>query len=300
MTRIERIKTDLISANPLNPRHPRAICYICPVKNKQKVFRWIKIVIICYCLIGTALYYLQDKLLLRPTPLAADTVYQFTQPFTETNIELDADTKLNLVQFTVPDSLRKGVVIYFHGNRENISRYAKFTEVFTRNHYEVWMPDYPGFGKSTGAFTEKILYNEAMQVYKMARTKYQPSQIIIYGKSFGTGIAAQLASVRDCKKLILETPYYSLTSLVRLVAFIYPVNMLLHYKMRTHEYLTKVTAPLSIFHGTDDGVIPHFNAARLQKLLKPSDEFITVENGTHTNLYSFPLVQKKLDSLLQD
>jgi alpha-beta hydrolase superfamily lysophospholipase len=271
-----------------------------PVKNKQKVFRWIKLVIICYCLIGTALYYLQDKLLLRPKQLAADSVYPFTQPFTETNIELDADTKLNIVQFTVPDSLKKGVVIYFHGNRENIGRYAKFAEVFTRNHYEVWMPDYPGFGKSTGTFTEKTVYDEAMQVYKMARSKYQPNQIIIYGKSMGTGIAAQLASVRDCKNLILETPYYSLTSLVRLVAFIYPVDLLLHYKMPTHDYLTKVTAPVSIFHGTDDGVVPYFNAARLKNVLKSTDEFITVEEGAHTNLYGFPLVQKKLDSLLQN
>lgn len=268
-------------------------------KNKR-FFRITKIVIVIYCLVGTAFYYLQEKLIFHPKVMAADSSYHFTQPFTEANIDLDRETHFNIVQFTVPDSVKKGIVLYFHGNRENVSHYAAFAVNFTRNHYEVWMPDYPGFGKSTGVISEAGLYEEALQVYKLARARYKPEQIIIYGKSLGTGIAAQLASVRDCKKLILETPYYSFTSLTRIVFWMYPVDLLLHYKMRTYEYLTKVTAPLSIFHGTNDGVIPYFNAARLKSVLKPRDEFITIEGGSHNDLNGFPLMQQKLDSLLRN
>ncbi|MEO7532051.1 MAG: alpha/beta fold hydrolase [Sediminibacterium sp.] len=268
------------------------------MKNKQKIFRWVKIIIAFYCLLGTALYYLQDKILFQPKPLNFDSSYHFTQPFREANIELDAQTNINIVEFSTTDSLKKGLVLYFHGNKENINHYAQFAPNFTRNNYEVWMPDYPGFGKSTGTFSEKILYDEALQVYKLARTKYRPDQIIIYGKSLGTGIAAQLASMRDCKRLILETPYYSFTSLVRLACWMYPVDMLLHYKVPTHDYLTKVTAPITIFQGTDDWVVPYFNSKRLQPFLKPTDEFIAIDGGSHNNLYTFPLVPKKLDSLL--
>ncbi len=268
--------------------------------TKKKIFRWIKIVIVLYCLIGTALFYLQDTLLFHPVPLSANSTYHFAQPFSETNIKYDANTQFNVVQFTLPDSVRKGIVLYFHGNRENINHYASFANNFTRNHYEVWMPDYPGFGKSTGIFSEKVLYDEALQVYKMARIKYKPEQIVIYGKSMGTGIAAELASVRDCKKLILETPYYSFTSLLRIPFFMYPVELLSHYKVPTYQYLQKVTAPITIFHGTSDGVIPFFNAQRLKDYLKPGDEFITIEGGTHTNLNTFSLMQAKLDSLLQN
>jgi alpha-beta hydrolase superfamily lysophospholipase len=268
------------------------------VKNKRNVFRWINVFIMGYCLIGITLYYLQNTILFHPKQIHADSTWHFAQPFTETNIKLDAKTTFNIVQFIVPDSLQKGVVLYFHGNRENISRYARFAPGFIRNNYEVWIPDYPGFGKSTGEFSEQVLYDEALQVYKLARAKYSPNQIIIYGKSLGSGIAAQLASVRDCKKLILETPYYSFTSLVRLVCWMYPIDLLLRYKMPTHEYLTKVAAPVSIFQGTKDGVVPYFNASRLKPLLKPTDEFITIEGGSHNNLNNFPLLQKKLDSLL--
>lgn len=257
-------------------------------------------ILVVYCLTGIVFYYLQEKLLFQSKQLSSDSQFHFTQPFTETDLEWNAQTKFNVVKFTVPDSLRKGMVLYFHGNKENVNHYADAAINFTRNGYEVWMPDYPGYGKSTGKLSEQLLYDEALQVYKMARTKYKPTEIILYGRSIGSGIAAQLASIRDCKRLILETPYYSVSSLTRLVFFLYPVDMLLHYKFPTHEYLTKVTAPVSFFHGTSDVVIPYFNAKRLKQNLKPSDEFITIDGGSHNNLTTFPLMQRKLDSLLQN
>lgn len=269
------------------------------MKNKQRIFRWVKIAIAIYAILGIALYYLQEKLLFHPVAIHADSSYHFLQPFTEANILLDKETRFNIVQFPPADTPAKGIVLYFHGNRENVNRYAGFAKKFTGKGYEVWMPDYPGFGKSTGKLTEAILYEEALHTYKLARVKYQPEQIILYGKSMGTGIAAELASIRDCKQLILETPYYSLSSVTRLLCWMYPVNQLLHFKMPTNEYLPNVTAPITIFHGTSDGVIPYFNAKRLQAVLKPGDHFITIEGGSHTDLNRFPLTQQKLDSLLQ-
>lgn len=270
------------------------------MKKKNKIYRWIKIIIIVYCLTGILLYYLQEKLLFHPVPLPADSTYHFTQPFSETNITVDAQTTYHIVRFTVSDSVKKGVVLYFHGNRENVNHYAEFAINFTRNGYEVWMPDYPGFGKSTGTLSEQIMYDEALQVYKLARTKFNPEQIIIYGRSLGSGIAAQLAAVRDCKKLILETPYYSGASMLRPLFWMYPLNLLLHYKLPTYQYLPKVTAPISIFHGTDDGVISYRNAIRLKETFKAGDEFITIQGGSHNDLNSFPLMQQKLDSLLRN
>ncbi len=248
---------------------------------------------------GIAFYYLQEKIFFHPKALAHNASFNFKQPLVEKTIAVDAGTSYHLVQFTVHDTIRKGIVLYFHGNKENVNHYADRANQFTQNHYEVWMPDYPGFGKSTGNLSEKGLYEEALQIYKLARIQYPPSQIIIYGRSIGTGIAAQLASVRDCKKLLLETPYYSFTSLIRLVAWMYPLDMILQYKFPTHEYLAKVTAPVSIFHGTGDRLIPYFNASRLKNKLKSGDEFITIEKGSHNDLDKFPLMQKKLDSLLQ-
>ncbi len=71
-----------------------------------------------------------------------------------------------------------------------------------------------------------------------------------------------------------------------------------NYKIPVYLFLQDVNYPVTIFHGTDDGVIPYRNAARLKKILKPADEFITIENGTHHNLGNFDQYRQKLDSLL--
>jgi pimeloyl-ACP methyl ester carboxylesterase len=72
----------------------------------------------------------------------------------------------------------------------------------------------------------------------------------------------------------------------------------LHFKFPSNENLLKVTAPITIFHGTDDGVTPYRNAVQLKAVLKPVDEFITIEKGSHKDLNNFLLMQQKMDSLL--
>ena len=266
--------------------------------SRKKIYRWLKIIVLLYCLIGIALFYLQERFLFHPEKFSNAYVYHFKVPFEEINIPFNSTDTINLVKFLPADSVRRGVVVYYHGNKENIERYAKFACNFTKHGYEVWMEDYPGFGKSTGERTEKKLLEQGLQIQKMAASKYGGDSIIIYGKSFGTGIASYVASESNNKRLILETPYYSIPSLFSYYAPIYPTGKMSIYKVPTYQFLADVKFPISIFHGNDDGVIPYRNASRLKAVLKPTDEFVTIDKGTHHNLNDFPLFQHKLDSLL--
>src|SRR4051794_7409704 len=241
------------------------------VSTRKKLFRWLKVVVIVYCCIGIAIYYLQDAFLLHPIKVPQNEQYSSEIPFKEVNIAYDKDININIVQFSSATSTPKGVILYFHGNKNNIKRYERFVPNLTKHGYEVWMIDYPGFGKSTGNFSEALVYEWSLLMYKLARKKYTPDSIIIYGKSLGSGIGTQLASVRDCKMLILETPYYSMTSLAGTYLWMYPTHWIIRYKIPTGEYLKKVTAPVIFFHGTDDGVIPYSNAVRLKTVMKKGD-----------------------------
>ena len=246
-----------------------------------------------------ALYLFQDALLFHPQKLPADYKYQFHIPFNEINYPVTNEKNLSIVQFTVPDSVCKGVVLYFHGNRKNINRYAPYAINFTKNDYEVWMIDYPGFGKSTGERNEQALYDDAYRLYKMARTRFSADSIIIYGKSMGTGIASQLAASRNCKRLILETPYYSIDALAKHYFFMYPVRPMTKYAFPNYKYFEKITDPITIFHGTDDEIIPYRHSKKLMKKVTSQGELITIEKGKHNNLNDFEIFQRKLDSLLQ-
>ena len=256
--------------------------------------------VILYPIVGVLLYFFQEKIIFHPQVMQQDAAYNFKIPYTELNINL-AEHDYNIVQFHPKfsnDSTNKKLLLYFHGNMTNISHYADFAPYFTKHNYEVWMIDYPGYGKSRGRLTEKSIYRGALRLYDTALSKgYMPENIIIYGKSLGTGVASFLASQKYCRRLILETPYYSMPSLAKSYFPIYP-SIIIKYKFPVCDYIQKVKSPVSILHGTYDGTIPYSNSSQLKSLLKPKDEFITIPGGDHNNLYNFGLMKNKIDSLL--
>lgn len=261
----------------------------------KKFLKGLKIFLAIYILVGAALYFFQEKLLFHPEKLPANYRFEFSAAFKQVDVPLDNETNLSIVQFTVPDSLNKGVVLYFHGNKGNINRYAPFATHFTRNNYEVWMIDYPGFGKTTGKISVERMYSDALILYRMARSRFTTDSIIIYGKSLGTGIASQLAAIRDCRQLILETPYYSTQSLAQRLLPIYP--SLLKYELKTADYFEKIKVPVTLLHGTDDLTVPYSES---KKIIKdhPQVNLISFKDGEHNNLHTYPIFQQVIDSLL--
>jgi alpha-beta hydrolase superfamily lysophospholipase len=264
----------------------------------RKIFRWVKIVLLVYGLVGLLLYYGQEYLLFHPVKVDRSTPWKFDQPFEEVDIAFSSTDTMNLVKFFPADTVRRGVVLFFHGNRENIARYARFAPFYTRHGYEVWIHDYPGYGKSVGERNETILYRQAEQLYLMASGKYGADSIIIVGKSFGTGPAAYLASVNKARWLMLETPYYSIPDLFSCFIPIYPAEQMANYRLPVNEFLPDVQCPVTIFLGTGDWVTPYRCSRKLQSSLKPADAFITIEGGTHHNLNTYPVFRQHLDSML--
>ena len=105
---------------------------------------------------------------------------------------------INGIHFKVPNS--KGVVYYFKGNSRSIKGWGKFARDFVSKGYDFFMVDYRGFGKSRGRRTEAILYSDAQHVYKWLTKHYDEEQIIIYGRSMGSGSLRALlpGTIRGC------------------------------------------------------------------------------------------------------
>lgn len=264
-------------------------------QTKRNIRTAFKIFIFIYLLVGILLFFMQDLLLFHPTALPKTHIFSFSQPFEEVNIAVD---KRNVSVLKFPTgSIRKGIVLFFHGNMQHAEHYKEYPSFFTQNGYEIWMPDYPGFGKSTGKRTEENMYKDAVMLYDLALKIVPSDRIVIYGKSIGTGVAAYLASIHSARRLILETPYCSISALGRHYFPVYPVMPITRYVFPIYQYLKKVKAPISIFSGSDDGVIPHKQAIQLKEENKQV-ELITIAGGRHNNLSGFKLFRSKLDSLL--
>lgn len=263
-----------------------------------RLLRWTRWILAGYVGLGIVFYFFQDRLLFHPERVHADADYQIPQAHRSVAIPLDREDTLHLIDFT-PDTTtpNKGIVLYFHGNRKHIGYYAEQTTSMTRAGYRVLMIDYPGYGKSSGKLTEKKLYDWSEIVYRIAHKQVAADSILIYGKSLGTGVAVRLASIRACKQLILETPYYDLPSVAARFLPIYPTQWLMHYEFPVHRYLAQVHAPILIFHGTRDEVIGIRQAYKLQPLLKSGDRMIIVPEGKHNGLTVDPTVRAALDSI---
>ena len=268
----------------------------------------LKYALIFYVLLVALATIFQEKILFRNTKLDLNYQYQLKGNFEEIWFYPEAIVKINALYFkadstaTVGEGRRssKGLVIYFHGNADNLSRWGKYAEDFTKNGYDILIMDYRQFGKSTGEMSEKAFHADARYVYEWAKKRFPENEIIIYGRSLGTGIATRLASETNPKMLLLETPYYSLIDVGMSYLPIIPYDYLLKYKMRTDLFIGQVHCPIHLFHGTKDEVVPYQSSLKLAALInkKPSEILTTIPNGKHKNLGEFREYQVALAGLL--
>ena len=263
-------------------------------KKLRPIIFWI---LVLYLIPAVTLQMFQKKLIFHPDVLAADYKFQFDIPFEELKIRVKKDELLSAVLFKA--KAPKGIVIYFHGNARNISQYASKTPDFTNQGYDVLMMDYPTYGKSTGALQESKIYADGLLMYEIARGRFPADSIIIYGRSLGTAVATQLASIRDCRRLVLESPFYSMTDMAMRFAPIFPYSLMLEYKFPTNEFIKKVTAPVTIIHGTADRTVPIASGKKLEKLFKPGDKFIAIEGADHNNLNNYTRFHQAIANALQ-
>ncbi|MBD0328044.1 MAG: alpha/beta fold hydrolase, partial [Pyrinomonadaceae bacterium] len=170
--------------------------------------------------------------------------------------------------------------------------------LYTDLHYDVFMLDYRGYGKSEGRITgQKQFYNDVQTAYDALKKMYAEENIIVLGYSIGTGAATKIAAENNPKLLILQTPFYSLTDMMKHHYPIIPV-FLLKYRFEIHQYIRKCKMPVVIFHGNRDEVIPYHSALKLKELMKPADRFITLQGQGHNGLSSNPEYIAALQKIL--
>jgi hypothetical protein len=231
-------------------------------------------------------YLLQEKFIFLPSKLSQEYVYEFDHDFEELFIETEDGARLNALHFKQEQP--RGIIVYYHGNAGDLSRWGEITSFFLQYNYEVLVMDYRTYGKSTGKISEKALYSDAQLFYNKAKELFPEGKIIVYGRSIGTPIAAYVASRNDPKKLILETPFYDFKKLVKNKFPLVPVG-LLKYEFPTANFTDDVKCRIVIIHGTDDGIVPFEMATLLYKTM-PEEErnFVTVKGGKHNDLITFP------------
>ncbi len=252
--------------------------------NILRLLKKISLWLICLACIGYIIvcgffYSIQQKVLFGPTKLPAN--YQFTFPgkFTERKIVVASGITLDALLFKADSS--KGVVLYLHGNGGALDTWGSIAELYTSSGYDVFLPDYRGYGKSEGKInSQQQFFDDVQACYNDLLTMYPENKIIVQGYSIGTCPAAMLAAHNHPKLLILQAPYYSMVDMMKKEYSFLP-SFLLKYPLNTDEYVKVVKAPIIIFHGDADRVIYCGSSLKLQKDLKPGDSLIILKGQGH-------------------
>ncbi len=247
-----------------------------------------------YLFLMAVMYFFQERLIFFPEKLSENHSFTFPVPFEEVWIQSEG-VRLHSLRFTKPEP--KGVILFFHGNAGSLDSWGGLYQDFQRFPYDLWILDYRGYGKSGGEIrSEAALHQDAQAFYAAARARYKGKELIIYGRSIGTGIAAKLAAEHPPKLLFLETPYYSFPKLVQSIYPFVP-SFLVKYKLETHRYVQNQDYPIHLFHGDQDALIPHDCAKDLEAIAS-NITLHTIEGAGHNNISAFTGYHQQLNTIL--
>lgn len=246
------------------------------------------VMILILVLISMAVIYaLQDKLIFFPDKIDRQYAFPFSDSFKEVFLKAPDNAELHALHFYTKAPEAKGVILYFHGNAGSLRSWGYLATDLLLFNYDVFMVDYRGFGKSTGTRTEAALHQDAQLAYDYLTKHYPEDEIVIFGRSIGTGIAVPLAAQNKPKLLILETPFFNFKDVAKTHYPFLPVAILLKYTFPSDKWIRKVSCPVYIFHGTSDNIVPYTSGQKLAGLRPEPNVLITINGGGHNDLSSF-------------
>lgn len=254
------------------------------------------ILLVLFLSIGAFLFLFQEKLIFFPQKLDKSYQFGFEQNFEEINIKTGDRKLLNGLLFKSDSS--KGLIFYLHGNAGSLSSWGEVAKTYTRLHYDVFMPDYRGYGKSEGSISsQRQLFSDVQNAYDEMLKVYRESKIIVLGYSIGTGLAAKLASTNNPKLLILQAPYYSMADMMQHL-FPFIPKLMLKYRLETNMYLKDCKMPIVIFHGDQDEVIYYGSSLKLKEQFKKQDTLITLTGQGHNGMTNNPDYEIEIQKIL--
>ena len=189
------------------------------------------------------------------------------------------------LQLTVRTHAGPGAVLYFGGNGEDVSSsVAPLMSAFPER--EIVMLHYRGYGGSAGQPTEADIALDAAGLFDEVHARHP--DVIVIGRSLGSGVAARLASVRPVSRLVLVTPYDSLLGIAQRQFPLFPVRWLLIDKYESWRYVPKIAVPVLILRAEHDELIPAASTDALRDRFKPGQVRYVVVPTDHNSILDEP------------
>jgi uncharacterized protein len=187
------------------------------------------------------------------------------------------------LQITALPKTGRDAVVYFGGNAEDVNFSLPILAAAFPRH-AIYLMHYRGYGGSSGKPSEDALVADALALFDKVRNEHP--NVVVIGRSLGSGVAVHLASLRAVTRLILVTPYDSLADLAASQLPYFPVRWLLQDKFESWRYAARVTAPALVIAAERDEVIPRASTEALYAHFHAGVATLRVVAGTSHNTIS--------------
>lgn len=233
------------------------------------------------------------RALLYPAPQAS--VPEPPPPWREVAVPLRGGTHVHAWWRASEDG---PVVLYFHGNGENLGTLAQgslLTHLAAIGSATL-VVDYPGYGRSPGRPSEDALSAAADATLAWAEGHGGGRPVVACGWSLGAAIAVALTARAGERvdAVILASPW---TRLEDVAAEHFPrflLRLLLAERYDSLAAAAAVRVPALVLHGARDGIIPARHGRCLARALAGPTRLVEVPDAGHNDLFSHPQVWREI------
>ncbi len=240
--------------------------------------------IFCCALYISVIYFFQYNFLFHPetnyrTPQNANTPEFVESP-------LITKDKTQIMTWFFQGDRDKPLILFFHGNSGQLSKYSPMLTKLVQNKYSVAMLEYRGFGNTKGELSRENIFSDAIEFYDYYKSKTN-NKILFYGYSFGCAVAIGLSQFRKPDGIILTAPFVSFYQEVKDKYYIPFAYCFIKHKYRFNNYIIKNLAlPVIFIHGKKDSLISYKHSKKLFELSPSKEKEIhLLANTNHHDIF---------------
>jgi hypothetical protein len=241
------------------------------------------------------LYRFQDRLIFIPQPNAAVNRTRFAAH--EIRVQ-HGDVTLTGWFYKDGITPQHPLIVYYGGNAEDVSLNLEDLGRFATRSFLVM--NYRGYGGSSGRPSERALFADALFVFDhvLKAESIDPAEVVLMGRSLGSGVAVHVAARRQVGGVILVTPFDSLVHVARLHYPFVPVGLLLKHRFDSASLAAGISTPALFLTATHDRVVPVRLARRLQERWGGPVTAVNVDGTDHNTIQASPVYWDAINTYL--
>lgn len=234
-----------------------------------------------YLLIVALAWSFQERLVFFPSGKLSVSPANIGFDFEEVRLESEDGVRLHGWFIPAPAGMQRPAVLFFHGNAGNISHRLEMIRIIHELGLACLVVDYRGYGKSGGKPSEQGLYMDARAArdWFLNEKGLKPAEVLLWGRSLGGAVAAELAADNSPGALVVESCFTSLPEMGRKIYPFLPVKAISRLRFPVERYLKRVSCPVLVVHSPDDEIVPYEFGRRLYQAAPEPKRFLEISGG---------------------